>query len=85
VQAPIVPFPIPACVASPEWLNASRLGRNTRTRGTATSRTQEAQTHSLMHTAVGKGIIEMERGDVKGARAITGQMLCDRLSNFVVQ
>ena len=40
VRAPIVPFPVPARVASPKWLNMSRLGRNTRTRGTVTSQTQ---------------------------------------------
>jgi hypothetical protein len=38
-------------VASPEWLNASRLGRNARTGGTATSRTLQHQSRTLTRTA----------------------------------
>jgi hypothetical protein len=39
VRALKVSIPVAQRVASPEWLNASRLGRNARTGGTATSRT----------------------------------------------
>jgi hypothetical protein len=50
-RAPIVPFLVPPRVASPKWLNASRLGRIARTGGTATLWTLQHQSCTLMRTA----------------------------------